>query len=236
MRSDVERFAARSGWQLARCNLIVEGTSDVGYFSRSSELHADLHGSPLLDRDLAVLASGQADDGGVDGVNRRLTFFRELADGERDATGRLRFRFAGLFDADTAGRFAFRLASQFDHRVIPYVDVFLLHPVLPEIGPAHDRTLAMHSANLPYSGLDWEIEDLCSSRIWTRFQASFPGAIISTKEAGGLVHREIDPARKPDLLEIFRTHATLEDAAGIVALVRALRAYLGLEHAFIGGS
>jgi hypothetical protein len=229
----VERYAGPLGWNLARNNVIVEGTSDVAYLTRASELHAAERGRHLLDGDLAIVASGQGDDGGVDGVNRRLNFFWQLAEGERDANGALLYRFIGLFDKDAAGRSAFAVASRFDRRIQPYVDIFLLHPVMPVFTPGYDRSMEIAQVNVPFGRIDWEIEDLCSERIWATFTAEHPDAVISNHVAGGRRHRELLPDRKPQLRRIFLEQATFADASGFIGLLRMLRLYLGLQHDFV---
>ncbi|CVI20288.1 conserved hypothetical protein [Agrobacterium fabacearum CFBP 5771] len=233
MNGVVEQYAASLGWSLARNNVIVEGTSDVEYLTCASNLYEHKQGRPLLDNDLAIVAAGQGDDGGVDGVNRRLSFFRQLADGDRDETGVLRHRFFGLFDKDTAGKGAFIVASRFDRRIEPYADVFLLHPIMPVFTLGYDRAMEINKVNRPFNNIDWEIEDLCSDRIWTIFESEYTDGVLSKIEAGGLKHRELRPNRKPELKRIFTEQAKLADAAGFIELLRMLRIYLGLQHNFI---
>lgn len=220
-------------WGLAHNNVIVEGTSDVAYLTRASELHASERGRALLDGNLAVVAAGRGDDGGVDGVNRRLSFFRQLADGDRDDSGALRYRFFGLLDKDAAGKGAFAVASRFDRRIEPYVDIFLLHPIMPVFTVGLDRSMEIAQVNLPFGRIDWEIEDLCSERIWAIFEAEHGDGILSSHEVGGRKHRDLHPEKKSDLRRIFVEQAQLSDAAGFVELLRMLRIYLGLEHEFI---
>lgn len=229
----VEQYAATAGWSLARNNIIVEGTSDVTFLTRASELHALHKGRPILDKDFAIVAAGRGDDGGVDGVNRRLNFFRQLADGDRDEKGALRHHFFGLFDRDAAGKGAFLVASRFDRRIEPYIDVFLLHPIMPVFTLGLDRAMEINLVNKAFAQLDWEIEDLCSERIWTIFGAEHPDGVVRSHEAGGRRHRELDPRLKPELKRIFAEKANLADAAGFVELLRMLRMYLRLQHDFI---
>lgn len=232
MTGIVEQVAAQMGWSLARNNVIVEGTSDVAYLTRASELHALEHGRPILDADLAVIAAGRSDDGGVDGVNRRLSFFRQLAESDREVAGSIHYRFFGLFDNDMAGRGAFVVASRFDRRVEPYVDVFLLHPIMPVFPAAMDRSMEIARVNRPF-GRDWEIEDLCSERILSVLKAQHPGSVLAEVVHGGRTHRELDPLAKLKLKQIFIEEAKFADASGFVELLRMLRVYLGIAHDFI---
>lgn len=229
----VEQFAAQAGWAIARNNVVVEGTSDVAFLNRASELHADARGRPVLDSDFAVVAAGRGDDGGVEGVNRRVQLMRQLADVDRDAAGALRHRFVGLLDGDMAGRSALTIACRFDRRIEAYVDLFVLRPVMPAFAQGADRSIAVTTANLPNGQLDWEIEDLCSEAMLSRFERENPGAVVSKIQRGGFVHREIQRAAKPKLRELFASSATLPDAKGMLALLKTMRAYLGLEHKFI---
>jgi hypothetical protein len=230
----VEQFAAQAGWPIARTNVVVEGTSDVAFLARTSELHAEARGRPILDSDFAVVAAGRGDDGGVEGVNRRVQLMRQLADVDRDEAGSLRHRFVGLLDGDAAGRSALVVACRFDRRIEAYVDLFLLRPVMPTFGVGVDRSIAVTTANLPVGQLDWEIEDLCSQEMLSRFERENPGAVVSKIKRGGFVHHEFQRAAKPKLCQMFVGSATLADAAGMLALLRTMRAYLGLEHEFIG--
>lgn len=233
MKGFVEQYAASLGWRLAHNNVIVEGTSDVEYLTCASNLHAHERGRPLLDNDLAIVAAGKGDDGGVDGVNRRLSFFRQLADGDRDDTGALRHRFFGLFDKDTAGKGAFIVASRFDRRIAPYTDVFLLHPIMPVFTLGYDRAMEINKVNRPFDNIDWEIEDLCSDRIWAIFESECADGVVLKIDAGGRTHRELRPNRKPELKRIFTEQANLADAAGFIEVLRMLRIYIGLQHDFI---
>ncbi|MFG1260555.1 hypothetical protein V5F79_24875 [Xanthobacter flavus] len=233
MTGNVELMAARMGWVAARNYVIVEGTSDVAYLTRASKLHELERGCPLLDADLAVVASGRGDDGGVDGVNRRLIFYRQLAEMDASGTGAWQHRFIGLLDNDMAGRSAFTIASSFDRRIEPYVDIFLLHPVMPVFPLGYDRAMEIARVNRPFRGLDWEVEDLCSERILRLFEAQYTGGVQVKNGIGGKIHRELHPDFKPELRKIFIEEATLADAGGFVELLRMLRIYLSLPHDFV---
>ena len=102
-------------------------------------------------------------DGGVDGVNRRLNAFRQMADADRGPDGELRFRFIRLYDNDNAGRRAVESACEFDRRLRKCGDLFLLHPIMPLSGGTNHRTLEQRfqTQNARYSGLDWENRRFC---------------------------------------------------------------------------
>lgn len=229
----VEQFAIQAGWTIARNNVVVEGTSDVAFLARASDLHREFRGRPVLDAQFAVIPAGRGDDGGVDGVNRRVSLMRQLADVDRDEAGSLRHRFVGLLDGDSAGRSALAVACRFDRRIEAYVDLFLLRPIMPVFAPAEDRSMAISMANMAVRQLDWEIEDLCPEEMLARFELENPGAVLSKTEQEGFIHRELNKEAKPKLREMFVNTATLADTTGMLTLLKTMRAYLGLEHDFI---
>lgn len=234
MTSFTESWAAEIGWTIARTNVIVEGTSDVALLGHVSSLYERAHGRPILDRDFAVIAAGEGEDGGVDGVNRALSLIKQVAERDLDEHGRQRYRFVGLFDDDYNGRAAFNLATRFDPRVRPFEDVFLLRPVMPGVGNGlTSRHIEATQANIPYAGMDWEIEDLCSARIFARFEQERPGAVVKEVSRSGRTHRDIDRAEKAGLTQLFIEAATLQDACEFVTLLKLLRGYVGIEHDFI---
>ncbi|TDX61901.1 hypothetical protein EDE12_1122 [Methylosinus sp. sav-2] len=230
----VELFAAQIEWHLARNNVVVEGTSDVAFLTHAADLHAQAHGRSILDADFSIVAAGKEDDGGVDGVNRRLNTMRQLADADRDLSGALRHRFVGLLDNDQAGRSAFNVACSFDRRIEPYVDIFLLHPIMPHFGAnIADRRMEMARINRPFARMDWEIEDLCSERILIAFEQATPGAVLARETKNGRVHREFEKKAKRKLKQFFIENATVDDAREFLVLLQTLRNYLDLTYNYI---
>ena len=229
MTSLIEGIAGQLGWQIARTTVIVEGTSDVTFLFRASELYAQSYGHPIIDQDFAVVAAGQGDEGGVDGVNRMLVTMRQTALADRDAMGKVRFRFGGLFDKDYAGKRAFNLAPQFDPSVQRYRDIFLLQPVMPEVGDGiSDRMIEATQANITYSDLDWEIEDLCSESFHQGFESRHSGLAPGKVQRSDRIHRDFTRQAKSQLVRDFCDHATLQDALEMVNLIRVLRGYMGV--------
>jgi len=229
-----ELFALQIGWHIGRNTVVVEGTSDVEFLDHASLLHKQIHGRAIFDSDFAIVAAGNSDDGGVDGINRRLNTVRQLADSDRDVDGAIVHRFVGLYDNDRAGREAIADALKFDRRLKPYADLFVLHPVMP-LADARIPDLAaeINRVNHWYTGLDWEIEDLCSDRILEGFEKANPGAVRGRRAAGGRIHREFNRKAKPELKRYFVNNAALEDAEGMISLLKALRSYMGIDHAFV---
>ncbi|MCX9148369.1 hypothetical protein [Erythrobacter sp. WG] len=229
MTSVIEAMAAQMGWQIGRATVIVEGTSDVAYLTHASKLYTEAYGQPVIDSDFGVAAAGHGDDGGVDGVNRMLVTMRQNARLDLDEAGRTRFRFGGLFDKDHAGTTAFNLASRFDPSVQRYRDIFLLQPVMPEVGDGTaDRMLEATRANLRYSQLDWEIEDICSESFLQRFERRYPDLAPTKQTVHDRTHRNYTRGAKRKLLEEFRASASLNDALGMVKLIKCLRGYMGV--------
>jgi hypothetical protein len=234
MTSLVEQFASQVGWRIGKNTVVVEGASDVAFLVHASDLHAQQHGRPILDSDFNVVAAGQRDDGGVDGINRRLNACRQLADADRDQFGAIIYRFVGLYDNDRAGRNALSIASRFDRRLAAYVDLFLLHPVMPIGGPSvTDLGQEVTRINRQFAGLDWEIEDLCSERLLAAFESGNPRSVTGRRTAAGRTHREFNRGAKPELRRYFLQYADIGDAREMLALLKALRSYVGIDHSFI---
>jgi hypothetical protein len=86
--------------------------------------------------------------------------------------------------------------------------------------------------NAAFSGLDWEIEDLLSDRLLSAFQKAEPTKILNARELGGRKHRDFTSAGKFQLREFAKKHASLEDCADVIRLIRALRDYhcLPIDH------
>ena len=187
-------------------------------------------GLVIIDHDFSIIAAGKRDDGGVDGVNRRLNVARQLADVDRDPNGEIMYRFVGLFDNDGAGRRALKAACDFDRRLIKYKDLFLLNPVMPTCFP-HDATVLAgmtETANRPFRTLDWEVEDLISDAVLQNFERTYPQAVKSKRSDGGRTHRELERLAKPELKRFVLQHAQMHDLKEIVLLIKALRSYFDL--------
>ncbi|HEX3485073.1 MAG TPA: hypothetical protein VHT51_08430 [Micropepsaceae bacterium] len=228
----VEGYAAKLGWNVRPCNVVVEGTSDVELLCLAAAHYHERHKTAILGDQIAILAAGKGNDGGVDGVNRRLNAARQLADADRAPDGSLRFRFIGLYDNDRAGRRAVENACDFDRRLVRYADLFLLHPIMPLACGADHATLRrrFETDNVKYKGLDWEVEDLISERLLLAFEKAEPAALQNVLEIGGREHREFTPEGKRSLHKFVGAHATLEDFTEVVKLIRALRDYLRLKY------
>jgi hypothetical protein len=186
------------------------------------------HTAPfILGDQIAILAAGKGDDGGVDGLNRRLNAARQIADADRGPDGSLRYRFIGLYDNDRAGRRGVSSACEFDRRLRQCGDLFLLHPIMPLANGADHGTLRRRfdQDNAPFKGLDWEIEDLFSDQLFSKFEDVRPAATLHELSGGGRKHRELTREGKFQLHEFVKKNACLEDLIEVVKLIRALRDY-----------
>lgn len=230
MLSLVQNYAGLVGWNVCECNVIVEGSSDVSILWLANALYFEQHKAPILGDNIAILAAGKGDEGGVDGLNRRLNAVRQIADADRGPDGSLRYRFIGLYDNDTAGRRGVNKACEFDRRLRRYGDLFLLHPIMPLAAGADHATLGrrFEAENDNFKGLDWEIEDLLSERLLIAFERARPGSVVSVKAVSNRKHRNFSKEGKYHLREFAKRHAALDDMMDVVKLIRALRDYHGL--------
>ena len=219
------------GWNIRGCNVIVEGTTDVALLSLAAALYYERHRTAILNDQMAILSAGKGDDGGVDGLNRRLNAARQIADADRGQDGSLRYRFIGLYDNDRAGRRGVENACNFDRRLRRCGDLFLLHPVMPLASGSDHAVLRQrfYTDNAKYRGLDWEVEDLLSERVLLAFEDDDPMAVQDVHECGDRKHREFTRDGKYRLHKFVKNYAALEDVMEVVKLIRALRGYLNLQ-------
>ena len=208
---------------------------DVTFLRLARKLYLTDRGVDIFDGSFAILAAGRGNEGGVDGVNRRLSAARQLAEVDLTRDGAKRFSFIGLFDNDEAGRRAFMHANRFDRRVILYQDVFLLHPVMPPAAGAPGSEVEARAASLNrrFNRLNWEIEDLISEDLLLSFEDAHPEAVLRKTQQGGLTHRDFTRQGKVELIRFVNREAVLADMMGIVQLVCSLHDYVGLEHKHI---
>jgi hypothetical protein len=196
----VEDWARQIGWKVRSRNVILEGENDVALLDHARRLYLAEREIDIFSG-LAVLAAGHGDDGGVDGVNRRLNAARQVAEVDLTHDGARKFRFIGLFDNDEAGRRALGRACIFDPRVVRYEDVFLLHPVMPLANgsPGSVVEKRAEALNSNFKKLDWEIEDLLSTDLWRAFKYDHPNAVEHETTIGGLTHRDLSRSGKAAL-------------------------------------
>lgn len=144
--------------------------------------------------------------------------------------GRQKYRFVGLFDDDRAGREAVRRARELDKSAIEYRDVFRMRPVMPLHTDRDPSSLQkrFEAENLPYKGIDWELEDLLPESFHEAFVQACPDAIAKVTTAGGKTHRDLTRDGKAKFHRFVKENAVHADLKGLIATIRALRFYLGM--------
>lgn len=226
----VERHGHTLGLALSRRTVFVEGTTDEDLFRLAVTSERQRTGIDLTGDGLAVIAAGTADNGGVDGVVRQLTGFRFMATSCFLPDGRQQYRFVGLLDDDRAGREGVKRAKERDKGAIEYRDLFRIRPVMPLHSDRDPSSLQnkFEAENLPYRGLDWEVEDMLPESFCEEFARSCPGAITKVASVGGKVHREMTRDGKARFHRFIKEYAVHADLQGVIATIRALRFYLGM--------
>lgn len=227
----VKDFTARLGWAIAKVNILVEGTHDVSLITHAARLYRSARGVELLGTDLAVMPAGLGNEGGVEGINRRLPTLRQVAAADPDQSGKLRYRFLGLYDNDVAGKRAIAAISSYDATIKKYSEVFLLRPMMSLKGGADRHALEQRFQrdNEPYKDLDWEMEDLVDPTFLDLFEGEFPTAVRRRTTVSDRTHRDFTEQGKRDLVNFVHKHATLDDLSDVIKLIRALRDYGHLQ-------
>jgi hypothetical protein len=228
-------FVARHGMMLglrvqAR-TVLVEGTTDSDLFELAARVERQKTGIDLMGDGLAIVAAGEGDRGGVDGVLQQLTGFRFMARSCLLPNGRPKYRFIGLFDNDRAGRQAVKRARDFDRSIVEYRDVFRLFPVMPVHGDRDPTSLQrkFESENSLFKGLDWELEDLFPQSFCDAFASSCPGGIARVDQVNGRIHRELTRDGKARFHRFVKEHAMHDDLQDVVAVMKSVRFYLGMK-------
>ncbi|EOY6418958.1 hypothetical protein ACP9JG_005799 [Pseudomonas aeruginosa] len=228
MSDDIASYAGKLGMQIKRRNVLVEGTSDVALIHLVGQLEKQRFGLDFLE-DLAFLAAGEREQGGVDGLLRELITFRSLGRNVMDANGKQIYRFVGLFDNDHAGRRAIATAKSVGG-LLEYRDVFRLMPIMPLPGNLDQKTVeaAFKKNNESYRGMDWEIEDLISEELALAFIEEFGGAVKTNIAKADKTHREFTKDGKAKFHRYIKENAIRQDLEEVLKLISALRYYFNL--------
>jgi hypothetical protein len=233
MRADldlVERYAAEHNLRIANRTLLVEGTTDVELFTQCAK-ERNGGAMKLIGQDFSVVAAGERDRGGANGVVRELIALRQNARNILDSRGFPKYRFIALFDNDKAGVSAYKTACGIDASILENRDVFLIKPVLPlslMLDPgAVGRDITR--SNSAFNGLKWEIEDAFSRDFVDAFLDSNPSALIRKQEVGGMRHCELTDDGKAKFHRFVKDSATYEDLEGVRGVLLAMRRYLNLN-------
>lgn len=231
----VATYAASKAWNLRPNIVLVEGTSDEAIFKLANDL-AIAAGGLLLGDEICIVAAGQRDRGGTYGVARELITLRSMVPLVLDRDGRPAYRVIGLLDNDEAGRRIIRDVLRMDRSATEFHDIIALPPVPPvfsELNPV-GRQRECDLANLPYRGLDWEIEDALSPRLLRIFDQKHPGMVTRRDKRSGKTHHEITRAGKSKLHQLVHRETTLDDLVGVIQIVDMIRSLLGVRRPSTG--
>ena len=222
----VRQYADKKGWNLARYNVLVEGESDVTYFTLANDLYRKQHQLRLLGTDLAILPAGFRNTGGVGELQEQFRTLGNLIEADAGLPRTERFRVIAIFDNDDAGRRAFRAVTHQYSKWEAYADVFLLHRVYPRgVRSKKQFEQEVKESNRPWIGLDCEIEDLMARGIVESFISENPRCLRGQPHIAGAAHHYewTDHHTKAHLRRFCQQYALLEDVDQLVALLQAIR-------------
>lgn len=224
------RYCQASGYPVERRTILFEGTTDVALLNLAARLERQKTGENLLDS-LSLIAAGEKDRGGTTGVIRELNCLRSIASRTLSPQGSNTYRVIGAFDDDSAGRKAVKAARDMDASIIEYKDIFRIRPEMPRPGNLDPKALgkAFDDHNLPFKGMEWEIEDLLGSSLVEAFLDEYPSVVRRERTENGKTHRDFSPDGKARLHRYVSDYAIWEDVRSCVELLRSFRYYLGLR-------
>lgn len=212
-------------------NVMVEGASDVAYFTLAARLHRAHCGASLLGTDLSIFAAGLESEGGTFGISERFPTLFNLAALDRDADGRQRFQVIALLDDDTMGRSAVGIIGGGHRQIREYASIFRLRRVMPKrVDSAKALAAQTEAANAAFGRIECTIEDMLSDELCERFIAATPESIsrpAATAATG--THRYWTIAGKRMLREFAEQEATVNDVRCLTDALGALRSYVGLQ-------
>ena len=229
----VARYGRVLGFDIRPRTVLVEGTTDVELFQLAARLEREATGTNFFGDDLAIVAAGERDRGGTQGVIRELIALRGMARTCLLQNGRPRYRFIGLFDNDKAGKQAVKLVREIDSSMLEYKDVFRLWPVMPLPGNLDPGTVqrTFERENEEYKGLEWELEDLLPQEFVEAFVSDYPMAVSRTTPMAGKVHRDLTRDGKARFHRFIKQHAVRADLSAVIGTLKAIRFYLNLAPA-----
>lgn len=224
----VARYGMAHGFAIRPRTVLVEGTTDVDLFQLAARLESKESGINLLNGDLSIVAAGEGDRGGTNGVIRELLSLRGMARTCLLPSGKPRYRFMGLFDNDKAGKAAVTFAQKIDTSILEYKDVYRLWPIMPLPGNMDPGAVqrAFDQANATYKGLEWEMEDLLPQSFIEAFISDNPMAVSHTSIIEGKVHRDLTRDGKARFHRFIKQNAVHADLSSVIDVLKAIRFYL----------
>ncbi len=228
---DIARFAKSQNLDIKPRTVFVEGTSDVDLFEYAAKLEKAATGDNLLGDSLAIVAAGEGEFGGVNGVVRQLITFKSMSGWCLLPSGRPKYKFVGLFDNDKAGRQGVIDAHRLDTSLVEYRYIYRLWPVMPLSTNLDPDALKreFEAENAPYSGMDWELEDLIPESFVDAFLQDCPSAYAKTVKVNGKTHRNWNADSKARLHRYIKDNALHADMLQVIGVLRALRHYLNIK-------
>ncbi len=221
-----QEYCRRRGWDLKRRNIMVEGDSDVRYFTLASDLHYKKFQKRLLGVDFGCFSAGTGDSGGVEGVARELATLKNVIDNDRDPNSKAIYGVVGLLDDDYAGRVCAAVLKN-TWRYREGREYFRLRRNWP-MKSNEPILLGKHLAEVGQDSFT-ELEDLLSPDFVDSFFEERPEAKQTLIVNGmGQRHYNLVDRMKGPLWLYTRDNAMYEDVALIVDCLKAIRFYVGL--------
>jgi hypothetical protein len=120
--------------------------------------------------------------------------------------------------------------KRIDRGAMEFRDILRLRPMMPCLVGADPDALkrASEQQNLAYHDLDWEIEDIVSTRLMKALARKRPDAIHNRTTRGGKTHFELTRDGKREFHRLIRQNCTFTDLSGVVGVIRMLRSMFGL--------
>lgn len=141
------------------------------------------------------------------------------------------FSFKSPLSRDRAGRQGIKRARDFDRSILEYWDLFRLFPIMPLHSDRDPTSLqkSFETDNAAYKGLDWELEDLLPQSFCDAFAETCPGGVVRKDQVEGRVHRELMRDAKAKFHRFIRDNAMHDDLGEVIAVLRAMRFYIGIK-------
>lgn len=216
-----------------RYNIIVEGSRDVRLLHLAANLERKQSGIDLL-HDLSVFSPGEGEKGGAYNIPNVYRTLQTIARGDIDSKGNVQYYVFVLVDNDYAGRNVIKYLEKDALKAIECRDIFCINPIMPkDVNPHYEHIKkSLERENAPYKGLDWEMEDYISDRIWKIFindECANDPLLCKPKVCHDKIHRNLNDIQKGRFYDIINNSACYEDIENIVHLIKTLRIYLKID-------
>ncbi|MEC6746314.1 hypothetical protein [Pseudomonas qingdaonensis] len=223
----VKQYGASLGIDLQPKTVFVEGTSDVLLFQLAARKLKESRSVDILSG-FALLAAGEGDRGGTQGVLNQLIVLRGLSEQLVDANGNPIYKMIGLLDNDKAGQSAIKAGRAFS--LLEYRDLFRIRQIMPSTGGRDPKSLerSFEAKNLKFKGLNWELEDLVGASLINMFLEEYPTSLIKEYSTEGAIHREFTRDGKSKLIRFCKEYADLDNLQGVIHVLHAIRHFINI--------